>query len=334
MRYGQLAGVAKPISLICLGTGPFGSQTDEPAARRLLDSFVEHGGTFIDSAHIYGAWDDTGANGGCGNSEVVIGRWMQERGCREELVIGTKGGHPDFKTAESALTPDGLRTQLRESLEHLQTDYVDIYWLHRDDRSIPAAEILSWLKEPLASGVIRTLAFSNWRTDRIAEAGRAAEALGLPAPQASQIAWSLAGARNAVTQNRFGETLAMDEDTWAFHAETQTPIAAFSSQARGFFAAKYDDLDFHADDFPKPGLARGYGSDVNLVRRQSARELGVQKSCSTNQIALAWMLHQPFPVFPIVGPNTTEQLADSVAATDVELTETEVQQLHHPLPSA
>src|SRR5690606_14668173 len=112
---------------------------------------------------IYGAWDKRGAAGGCGNSEAVIGRWIRSRNCRASIVLGAKGGHPDFDTGASCLSQRALLRQLDESLARLQTDYVDLYWLHRDDPSIPAAEILGWLQEPVTSGRIRALGCSHWR---------------------------------------------------------------------------------------------------------------------------------------------------------------------------
>ena len=81
---------------ICLGTAMYGSQLDEKASCVLLDHFVELGGNFIDTAHVYGAWDTAGVNGGYGNSEAVIGRWLKTHNNRSSVYIGTKGGHPDF----------------------------------------------------------------------------------------------------------------------------------------------------------------------------------------------------------------------------------------------
>ena len=306
------------ISSIGLGTAQYGSQLSEEVSFALLDRFVELGGTFIDTAHIYGAWDTSGANGGCGNSEVIVGRWMKARGCRDQVVIGTKGGHPDFTTQASGLTQNGVMQHLQESLDHLQTDAIDLYWLHRDDRSIPVEEILSWLQAPLEQGLIRAVGVSHWRADRLAEAQKVSDPCGLPSIQASQIAWSLAKPAETITDGPFGEQLAMDEQTFSFHCESQLPLVAYNTQAMGLFATKYDHLDLMSPDFPNPGITHQFGSEINVRTRQLAKDLAEKKGCSTNQIALAWLLHQPFPVYALVGPRTVEQLEDSMGAEGLE----------------
>lgn len=324
MIYHDLPGIETKVSAISLGTAQYGSQLDEAASFALLDRFAELGGTFLDSAHIYGAWDSSGANGGCGNSEVVIGRWMKARGNRDAMVVGTKGGHPDFTTKASGMTAEMVQRHLTESLEHLQVDSIDIYWFHRDDRSIPVAEILGWVAEPCREGRIRAIGCSHWRVDRMAEALRVAGEAGLPLLRANQVAWSLAEARVKQSDGPFGEQLAMGEAMHAFHRRTGLAAAGYQSQAGGFFAAKYDDLDFGADDFPKPGLARRYGSEENLRRRAVAREIARQRGCSTNQVALAWLIRQPFPSFAIAGPGNVEQLEDTMGAAEISLTSEEM----------
>jgi aryl-alcohol dehydrogenase-like predicted oxidoreductase len=327
MRYQQMTEIKPPHSSICLGTANFGSQTPVDLAFALLDRFVELGGNFLDTAHIYGAWDKNGVNGGVGNSERVIGQWMRARNCRDGVVVGTKGGHPDFETGESGLTRETVLRHLEESLDHLQTDHVDIYWLHRDDRNIPVAEILEWLREPVEAGIIRALGCSHWRADRLAEAVAIAEKKGLPRVQASQIAWSLAQVARTITGGKYGEQLAMDEATWRFHRETGLPLAAYNSQAAGFFAAKYDGLDMSAADFPKPMLARKYAGETNKRRREQARQIAKEKGRSANQIAVAWLLAQPFPVTAIVGPRDIPQLEDSMPAADIALSPEEAHTL-------
>ena len=323
MIHRKIAGIERPVSALCLGTAQYGSQMDEAASFALLDRFAERGGTFLDSAHIYGAWAPAGANGGCGNSEVVIGRWMRARRCRRGMVVATKGGHPDFRTGASRLTREGVTRHLQESLVHLDTDYIDLYWLHRDDRAIPVAEILGWIEGPFRQGLIRAVGCSHWRTDRLREAMQCAAATGLPHIIGSQIAWSLAQAGVSRVDGPFGEQLAMDAETWAFHRDSGLAVAAYNAQAGGFFAARYDDLDFASPDFPKPGLWKKYGGATNLRRRRAARALARRNGCSANQVAVAYLLHQPFPTYALVGPRTLEQLDDSMGAADVALSAAE-----------
>jgi aryl-alcohol dehydrogenase-like predicted oxidoreductase len=324
MRWKRLSCLDRLVSVVCLGTGHFGSELDHRASFGLLDHFFEAGGTFIDTAHVYGAWDKTGVNGGCGNSEKVIGDWIRDRNCRRQVIIGTKGGHPDFETGVSGMSRSKLLEHLHESLDHLQTDYIDIYWLHRDDRTIPVEDILGWMQEPVEQGIVRALGCSHWRIDRIAEAMKAAEQHGLPAIEISQIAWSLACPVKTITDGPFGEQLAMDEETWEFHHDHNFPVAAYNSQAGGFFGPKYNDFSITDPDFPNPDLASVFGSGLNVLNRQVASDLATKKGCSTNQVALAWLLHQPFPTFAVIGPRNIEQLEDSIGGTDINLDQEEM----------
>lgn len=304
------------ISHICLGTAQYGSQLSAAESWKLLDRYVELGGNFIDTAHVYGAWDKSGVNGGVGNSEAVIGDWLHTNGNRTDMFIGTKGGHPDFDTKEARLTEADVLRELDESLSRLQTNYVDLYWLHRDDRAIPVTEILGWLESPLTEGRIRAIGVSNWRTDRLAEATSTTAS---PHIAASQIAWSFAVSNWSRRDGPYGEEIAHDAEVQEFHQATQMPLVAYSSQAGGFFAAKYDDTSILADDFPKPGMRDRYGNEESVRRRSLARQFAQEKGCTTNQIALAYLLHQPFPVYPIVGPRSVAQLDDAMGAADVEL---------------
>jgi len=327
----HIRGIPQPVSQLCLGTSEFGSSIDVATANALMDRFAHCGGNFIDTAHVYGAWDPHGINHGNGNSEVVIGRWLKERGNREHIILGTKGGHPHFQTRASGLTPNRLLQQINESLQRLQTDFIDIYWLHRDDRSIPVSEILGWLEAPFKQGSIRTLGFSNWRIDRIAEAIAYTQQHEYPIIViASQIASSLAQSLPSRKALFYGEELAMDTETSEFHRHTQFPLVAYSPQAEGFFAEKYDHSNFNLPNFPKPNLISKYGSKLNLQRRALALRMAQSKGCSTNQIALAWLLRQAFPSFAIIGPRSLEQLDNSISGTLIELNDNEYLQLQEP----
>ena len=317
------------VSALCLGGGSFGSQIGEERSNELLDCFFEAGGNFVDTAHVYGAWDPKGSNGGCGNSEVAIGRWMRSRKCRDKVVVGTKGGHPDFTTGESRLSREWIATQLQESLEHLDTDYIDIYFLHRDDRSIPVAEILDWLKEPVEAGQIRELACSNWRADRLLEARAVAKRTGLPLLAANQISWSLAHANKTLVSNRFGEQVAMDDETWEIHRREGIPMTAYQSQAGGLFAAcaNCEESEYEKPDFPKANMVRKFGNDLTWRRVRAAKAMASEKGCRAHHIALAWMLGQPFAAFPLIGASNVEQLRDSLRALEIALTPEEFERL-------
>ncbi len=135
------------VSALSLGGVGLGTRTTVEDSMRLLDAYVELGGNFLDSAHIYAAW----VPGGEGTSERTIGKWLQTRGNRSQIVIGTKGGHPHMNTMHiPRLSPEEIKQDLQESLERLQVDTIDVYWLHRDDPARPVGEMLETLNAAVA----------------------------------------------------------------------------------------------------------------------------------------------------------------------------------------
>ena len=327
MKYAKLPNIAKELSVIYLGAGNYGSGISAADSFRLLDRFAELGGTFIDTAHVYGAWDTSGYNGGYGNSEKVIGEWLEKTGMRNEIAVGTKGAHPDLDSGVCRMNRDDINTHISESLERLQTDSIDMYWVHTDKPSIAAGEILAMLAEHCAAGRLKAIGCSNWSIERQQEAAAAAIALGLPGFVASQVGWSFARASASVYRPGYNDMRYMDSAMLQYHVETGIPVAGYSAQGCGFFAAKYDGLDFAAPDFLNPGLAAKYGNELSFSRRKVAVELAGAKGCSTNQVALARMIHHPFNAFPIAAPNSLQQMDDTMQAVEIELTDEEFERL-------
>lgn len=302
-----LPGTTLSLSRLCLGTARFGADIPESAAFELLDQFVERGGNFLDSAHIYAAW----LPGGTGASERTVGRWVRARDCRSKVVVATKGGHPELNTMHiSRLSPECIRKDLHESLQRLQMDAVELYWLHRDDPQIPVGEIMSVLNELVAGGRVRAVGCSNWTVARIQESAAYASRNSTVGFCASQIGWSVA---EAAQGHGVGGMLYMDVPTLAFHRESRMPQVAYSSQAGGIFN--------------KGALRAPYDNPRNQTRLTLAQSLAAKHGCSPNQIALAWLLAQQFPVFPIIGSRTVEQIADSCAAVNVRLSAEELRAL-------
>ncbi len=134
-------------SVLCLGTVSIGATLDRETSFDMLDKFFEHGGTFIDTAKIYSDW----IPGEKSRSEKVIGAWIKERKNRERVILATKGAHPELSSMHiPRLSKVEITADLEASLRHLQVDYLDLYWLHRDDPACPVAEVLETL-----SGLVR-----------------------------------------------------------------------------------------------------------------------------------------------------------------------------------
>jgi aryl-alcohol dehydrogenase-like predicted oxidoreductase len=315
-----VTGAAFDVANICVGTGRFGTAIGEAEAFGILDRYAELGGNFVDTAHVYAAW----LPGGAGASERTVGRWLRARGARDRIVVGTKGGHPDLAAMEvSRLSPTEIRRDLAESLERLAVDRVDFYWLHRDDPAVPVSEILGCLNELIAQGLVRAIGASNWTPARLEEARAHAARTGVAGFCASQVAFSLAVPNPGF--DRAG-TLSLDREARRYHESTRLLLAAYSSQAKGFFSGKYA-RNMSAAGGAGPNVGGGYFSSANFDRLERATRLGQRLGRTANEIALAYLFSQPFPVVAIVGPRSAGQLAASCAAADLALDEAQVRYL-------
>lgn len=286
--YRDFAPLAQPVSRLVLGT-----LLVDPD---VLDEWARIGGNIIDTAHAYGD----------GESERALGAWLGDR----EMLVLSKGAHPAGERRR--VTPEDIAADLEESIARLGRP-IDLYLLHRDDPAVPIGVIVECLNEHIRAGRIRAIGGSNWTCERIDEANAYAAANGLEGFSCSSVHLSLA------TQNEehWPDTRsATDPAIHAWHERTQLPLFAWSAQARGFFAG-------HASE----SVARVYDNEDNRERRRRASQLAEQRGCTANQVALAWVLAQPFPVFAVFGARTVAQLREAVGTLEVELSADEARWL-------
>lgn len=330
MRLIAIPGTDLELSVFGLGTALFGSATNANTAGAVMDAFLEAGGNWLDTAHVYAAWlpDGTGA------SERTIGAWLRDRGLRDSLRVSTKGCTLDLRTGEPpTFTSAQIQRELHESLERLQTDRIDLYWLHRDNPALPVEVILGAFQDHLGSGLIRHLGASNWTAPRLAAAAAAAARQGWRGFCASQIGWSLA--LTAETGRPDPTMLYMDPATYAYHVRSGLPVVAYSAQARGFFAGKGARLRDNPDCGSSDDLAM-YAQPENLRRLARAEGLAQRRRASANQIALGYVTSHPFPSLALIGPRTVAQVQDSCGAAGLRLRPEEVEALQgtEPMRSA
>jgi aryl-alcohol dehydrogenase-like predicted oxidoreductase len=304
-------------SRICLGTATFGSEITRRDAFAVLDAFIEAGGNVIDTAHIYAAWIAEG----WGASERTVGEWLRVNGCRDKVIVATKGAHPPLDNMSLARGSRGdIEQDLSESLERLGLDSVDVYWLHRDDPAKPGEDMIETLAGLASKGLIRSYGASNWTIPRIEAANDYARTRGLAPFAASQPGWALADHDtddDAPSPMRY-----LDERGRQWHVETRFPLFAYSAQALGFFgqANAYWARGGFQGAAPRD---KGYDTPANRQRLEKAAALAEKKDCTPNQIALAYLLHQPFPVYPIIGTGKPSRLFDAMGAMNVVLSEEE-----------
>jgi predicted dehydrogenase/aryl-alcohol dehydrogenase-like predicted oxidoreductase len=296
MTYGTVAGLDKQVSRLVMGVD---NQNTLPHAATIFDDFVERGGTTFDTAYIYGG----------GRGEKLLGQWMRSRGNRDEVVVIGKGAHTPH------CDPESITRQLHESLERLQTDHVDLYLMHRDNEQIPVGEFVDVLDEHFRAGRIKAYGGSNWTTARFDEANAYAEANGKQPFTLLSNHLSLARAYDVPWQ---GCRHVSDDESQAWLRERQVALFPWSSQARGFFTGRAKPEDTSDEE-----LVRCFYSEENFRRLDRARELAAAKGVEPTAIALAWLLHQPYPVFPLIGPRQISETRTSLPGLSVSLTDEE-----------
>jgi aryl-alcohol dehydrogenase-like predicted oxidoreductase len=297
-------------SVLCLGTAEFGSGVDDSTSERIVEAYIEAGGNVLDTAEIYAEW----LPGGSHRSEEFLGRWLRRRKSREGLIISTKGAHPRIDTMDRPrMSVSDVQADLDSSLRRLGLDCVDIYWLHRDDPGTPVADILLMLEGFRKAGKIRYAGFSNWRQARAEAARLAADKLSLKGFIASQNQWSLARADAAKGDPTWAY---VDEPFIAWHRQHGFAAFPYTPQANGYFRRLETGKLAEAS-----ALVRGlFHSQVNQRRYDRIREIQTNSSYSTGDIVLGYLLNQPFPVFPIIGPRRLPDLEESLKAAEVTLT--------------
>lgn len=295
------------VSRLCLGAMALGGVQDEARSFAILDRFVELGGNFIDTANCYMFWIE----GGTGDeSELLLGRWLASRGLRSELVIATKvGRRPSFPggglEASEPLTPERIGAALDESLERLGTDYVDLFWSHRDDRETPLEATVAGFDAVVAAGKARMVGASNHTAWRVERARQIAGANGQAAYTAMQNRYSYLKPRPDAVLPEGGHVHAAPTDL-DFAAETPgMAMLAYSSLLSGAYVKK--PLGEH---YAHPG------TDARLaVLDAVAAETGATR----NQVVLAWLAGHEAPVVPLVGVSSVAQLDEVAAGFDVKL---------------
>ncbi|MER9852560.1 MULTISPECIES: aldo/keto reductase [unclassified Mesorhizobium] len=296
-----IPGLSKPASVLALGFEDFRTFS---SGSILLDAFFEAGGNLFDTGYVYGG----------GYTEKLLGEWLKNRGVRAQSVVIAKGAHSPL------CYPDVIGKQLDQSLERLQTDHVDVYFMHRDNPDVPVGEFVDAMDREVKAGRIRgPFGGSNWTMERMDEAIAYAERTGKQKPGALSNNFSLAEMLEPI----WAGCVTSSTDAWkAWLTSRQMPNFAWSSQGRGFFTDRAG-----RDKQDNEELVRVWYSERNFGRRDRAIELAARLGKSPIQIALAYVLAQPFPSIPLIGPRTLDELDDSLRALDITLSQADLEWL-------
>ena len=314
MPMDRVPGVDKPVSRLVLGT-MIVSTNEEEKSFQLLDDAFSLGWNTLDTAHVYAG----------GASERCIGKWMAARGNRDRLVILAKGAHPNADRAR--VTPFDIAADLHDTLTRLNTTYVDMYLLHRDNPAVPVGPIVEALNEHITAGRVRAIGGSNWTHERIAEANEYAAKKGLVSFTVSSPHFSLAEqvdhpwGPGCVGISGPSQTAAR-----AWYTQSDVRLFAYSSLARGFFSGRVLSSDGREGAKAKVDGAcwNAYCHATNFERLRRAEILGAEKSLTVPQIATAYVMNHPLKVFACVGAAGRDEMVANMAAATMKLTQTEL----------
>jgi aryl-alcohol dehydrogenase-like predicted oxidoreductase len=290
---------------LALGGNVFGWTADETQSFAVLDAYAAAGGNFVDTADTYSAW--VPGNKG-GESETIIGKWFAARGNRSDIVLATKvGSHPDYK----GLAPDNVRAAADASLRRLGTDYIDLYYTHRDDPSVPVEDIIGTLDELVRAGKVRAIAASNISPERLQESLEFSDREGLARYVALQPEYNL------VSRETYEGPL---QEVASRSGVAAVPYYALAS---GFLTGKY--RPGTTVDSPRAGGAGKHLETERGVKVLAALdEIAQTHDVPVATVALAWLAAQPTVAAPIASARTVEQLPALLGVADLTLTDGEL----------
>jgi aryl-alcohol dehydrogenase-like predicted oxidoreductase len=296
MKSIRLNGTELDVSMFCLGTMNFGSRDDRAVSYAMLDQYVEGGGNFLDTANNYAVWIGEG-----GESEAMLGRWIYERGNRGNMIVASKVGCPT-QDAPMSSKPEHILAECDRTLKRLQTDYLDLYYYHLDDRSVPLDVQLETMDQLTRSGKVRYIGASNFKAWRLAEAAAVSKANDYPAFCCVQQRHTYLRPR---VDARFGAQVSSNDDLLEYCRERGLQLVAYSSLLSGAYSR---------DDRRIQKQYRHKDSDARMA---ALLEAAHETAATPNQVLLAWLTGRG--IIPVTGASTAEQMMESLAGFDLSI---------------
>lgn len=290
------------VSPLCFGGNVLGWTIDEATSFEILDTFVGAGGNFIDTADVYSRW--VPGNQG-GESETILGRWLSKRGNRDSVVIATKVGN-DMGPNGKGLSRQHILQAVEDSLQRLQTDYIDLYQSHTDDESTPLEETLETYAELLRQGKVRAIGASNYNAARLAQALQISQQHGYPRYESLQPLYNL-----------------YDRADYEIELEPlcrtqKIGVISYFSLASGFLSGKYRS-EKDLSNSSRAGYVKKYLNDRGFRILEALDEVALTFNTAPTQISLAWLIARPTITAPIVSATKVEQLNEIIKAIELKL---------------
>jgi aryl-alcohol dehydrogenase-like predicted oxidoreductase len=289
------------VSFCCLGCATYGTLLTKEASFQLLDTFLESGGDFIDTANSYAHWLP---NGSGGESESIIGQWLVDRRVRQEITIATKVGF-SYPGIRRGLKSSTIVTECEKSLRRLRLDVIDLYYAHGDDRTTPLQETLQAFSQLITQGKVRYIGASNYSAWRMTEALHTSDAFGLPHYICLQQKYSFIRPRLDAELD-FTQQFA-SRDVLDLCRSRQVSVIGYSVLLNGFYAD------------PSRSLPPQYDSQQCRSMLRVLDEVAQDTGATRSQVVMAYLHHQDPPILPIIGASKRSQLIENLAGLELAL---------------
>jgi aryl-alcohol dehydrogenase-like predicted oxidoreductase len=302
MNKRKLGNSGLEISPLVFGGNVFGWTADEAASFKLLDAFIAAGFNAIDTADVYSKWAP-GHTGG--ESETILGKWLKRSRNRDKVIIATKVGI-EMGPGKKGLSKAYILRAAEDSLQRLQTDYIDLYQSHTDDADTPIEETLGAYAELIAQGKVRAIGASNYKGDRLAAALEISKKTGLPRYESLQPNYNLYDRADYEAEL---EPLCRKEGIGVIN---YYPLAS------GFLSGKYRS-ESDVENRPRARMLKKYVNERGFKILAALDQVAKKHDATPARVSLAWLLARPSITAPIVSATTIEQLNDLIASVELKL---------------
>lgn len=310
MKTVPLGNTGVQVSALCLGAMYFGTRNDAATSFRVLDQYVEAGGTFIDTANIYAHWV-RGFKGG--ESEALLGRWIESRRNRSKLFIATKVGfNIPPQGVPRSLSARWIESECERSLQRLGIETIDLYYAHVDDRNTPMEETLEAFDRLIKAGKVRFIGASNFTAWRLEEAHWVSQTNGWGEYCCIQQRHTYLRPKPGAS---FYPQMAVNEDLLDYCRNRKITLLAYSALLSGAYSR------------PDREIGEQYAGADTQARLRMLNTMAQEKGATVNQIILAWMLHGHPPVLPLIAASSEEQLKENLQALQISLSAEEMERL-------
>lgn len=307
------------ISPMGLGTVDAGVRWGKDAADadKMFGTFVEQGGNLIDCAHVYADWQVVDGRQETARAERVTGDWMQRAGNRDQIVLMTKGGHPVYTHPSMDLhinrcTKADMRGDIEGSLRILRTDYIDIYFYHRDDPRIPVEEMVETMQDFVREGKIRYWGISNWTAARAKAADEYCKKMGYRSAVADQALLNLGSKYMNPLPDDTLVYVQGESGLYDYHKENlDCMMMPYMGNASGFF-------HIYAAKGAEGVKGHPYATERNLAMAARLSDLTQKYGCAVTNIVLGYFTQEAFPCVPLYGPMDANSVVEAARTFDIK----------------